>query len=139
MRLYSFQRLDSYRGKEHRYSNQLTLYVSPTTFILSGMLANKMGIHDGANVTIAFNEDDNSQVFIRKADSAKDNEHTQSATVRCAKNTNSFRFSHVEASRLILDATGAAHSVTLYVAPRASRIEGHDYYQLLITNPKRIR
>jgi len=133
---YTFSLKDAKRLRVDNTSSRRTLRFYGKNIYPSALLADSLGLDSGSHVAITLDEDRPTNIFIRKADDADDNECTQTATVAYdCKRKGTYVFSSVAVVRHILELVGADKSVTMYVSPRPTTIEGKMYYRILTETP----
>lgn len=143
MSFYTFRKNDARKSTSHgiRKSSQRTLCFRPYGIYPSMQLCEQMSLYNGTHVAISYSMEKPSLIFIRHADDPDDDEQTQTAKVHYAlgQQRKSCKFNAREVVKHIFLLTGATLSITLYVSQKTTRINGKEYYRIMVENPLRIK
>lgn len=141
---YTFRANDSRRAYSFASKGRPALYRTLNfrdRFIIpSKTLSEMLNLVHGAHVGITLDEDNPDKIYIRRADDDDDNSNTQTSCVcwdKACRGT--FRFSSKAVVEHVLSITEANTSVTLFVSPKPTVIEGKTYYRIIVESPLSIK
>lgn len=139
MDYYTFRKYDSSRGQVSNprgsVSLRRTLTFRGQHIMLSQLLAKDLNVKAGSHLAFTLDEKNPDRVFVRPADYADDEKDIQYTLSNMGGGKQQLRCTNASVVRHIHSIMGATKSCTCYVSPAATKINGKDHYQILVSCP----